>query len=166
MLESHHIHASFQTSIIMLEHRFKRKLLWSRLILNISKNALHYLANEAGRAVGVGTDKSRCGCLSLITFRLSCACAIALKIKNKILIRLDETHTHRKRLRFEYEGDMKDRMEDISLLPEYDLLQVFSIKITGCNCHLSLKSSLVHPRKVFGFPRLNASVKVITLLSI
>jgi len=34
MLESQHtqIHASFQKSIIMLEHRFKGKSLWSRLI--------------------------------------------------------------------------------------------------------------------------------------
>jgi len=34
ILESQHtaIHASFQTSIVMLEHRFKGNVLWSRLI--------------------------------------------------------------------------------------------------------------------------------------
>jgi hypothetical protein len=55
-------------------------------------------------------------------------CVIVLKIKNNTHIRLDEIHTHWKRLRFEYEGDMKDKKEDISLLSEWDLLQVFSIK--------------------------------------
>jgi len=78
---------------------------------------LHYLADEVDRVVGVGTDKSICGCLSLITFGLPCACAIALKIKNNTPICLDEIHSHWKRLRFEYEGDMKDRKVDISLLP-------------------------------------------------
>ena len=112
----------------MLEHRFKGKRLWSRLIWNISRKTLHYLADKADRAADIGTDKSRCGCLSLITFRLPCACAIALKIKKNTHICLDEIHTHWKRLRFEYEGDVKDRKEDISLLPEWDLLQVFSIK--------------------------------------
>jgi len=78
----------------MLENRFKGKLLWSSLIQNISRKALHYLANEADRAVDLRTDKSRCGCLSLITYGLPCACAIALKIKNKTPICLDEFHTH------------------------------------------------------------------------
>ena len=120
MLESQHtqINASFQTSIIMLEHRFKGKRLWSSLIRNISRKGLHYLVDEAGRPVDIGTDKSRCGCLSLITFGLPCVCAIALKIKNNTHICLDEVHTHWKRLTFEYEGDMKDRKKDISLLPE------------------------------------------------
>lgn len=90
--------------------------------------ALYYLVDKADRALDIGTEKSKCGCLSLITFRLSCACVIALKIKNNTLVRLDEIHSHWKRLRFEYEGDIKDRTEDISLLPEWDLLQVFSIK--------------------------------------
>jgi len=53
---------------------------------------------------------------------------IALKIKNNSPIHLDEIHTHWKRLRFEYEGDPKDKKANISLLPEWDLLQVFSIK--------------------------------------
>jgi hypothetical protein len=78
----------------MLEHRFKGKLLWFRLIRNISRNNFHYLADEVDRAVGVGMDKSRGGCLSLITFGLPCACAIALKIKNSTHICLDEIHTH------------------------------------------------------------------------
>jgi hypothetical protein len=96
MVESQHsqIHASFQTSIIMLEHRFKGKCLWSSLIRNISMKALHYLADDADRALDIGMDKSKCGCLSLITFGLPCACAIALKIKNNTPICLDEIHTH------------------------------------------------------------------------
>jgi len=96
MLELQHtaIHASFQTSIIMLQHRFKDKVLWSRLIRNISREALHHLVVEYNKALEIGTDKSRCGCLSLITYGLPCACMINLKIKNRIALRLEEIHTH------------------------------------------------------------------------
>ena len=45
-LQHTHIHAFFQTSIIMPEHRSKGKVLWSRLIWNISRNTSHYLTNE------------------------------------------------------------------------------------------------------------------------
>jgi len=119
MLELQHIaiHASFQTSIIMLEHRFRGKVLWSRLIRNISREALHHLLAEYNKALEIGTDKSRCGCLSLITHGLPCACTIALKIKNGTALRLDEIHTHWKRLRFEYEVDPKVHKAYISLLP-------------------------------------------------
>jgi hypothetical protein len=60
MLELQHtaIHASFQTSIIMLEHRFKGNVLWSRLIRNISRDALHHLVVEYNKALEIGTDKS------------------------------------------------------------------------------------------------------------
>ncbi|AES62388.1 FAR1 DNA-binding domain protein [Medicago truncatula] len=96
MLELQHttIHASFQTSIIMLEHRFKGKLLWSHLIRRISREALHHLVVEYNKALEIGTDKSKCGCLSLITYGLLCACMIGLKIKNGTALRLDEIHTH------------------------------------------------------------------------
>jgi len=45
MLELQHTarHASFQTNIIMLKHRFKGKVLWSRLIRNMLREALHHL---------------------------------------------------------------------------------------------------------------------------
>jgi len=96
MLESQHtlIHASFKMSIIMLEHRLKGNRLWSSLIRNISRKGLHYLIDEADRALDIGTDKSKCCCLSLITFGLPCAWVIALKIKNNTPICLDEIHTH------------------------------------------------------------------------
>jgi len=76
MLELQHtaIHALFQTSIIILEHQFKGNVLWSRLIRNISGQALHHLVVEYNKALEIGTDKSKCGCLSLITYGLSCAC--------------------------------------------------------------------------------------------
>jgi len=102
----------------MLEHRFKGKVLWSNLTRNISREALHHLVVEYNKALEIGTDKSKCGCLSLITYGLLCACMIALKIKNDIAIRLDGIHTHWKRLRFEYEVDPKLHKADISLLPE------------------------------------------------
>ena len=111
------IHASFQTSIIMLEHRFKGKALWSRLIRNISREALYHLIEEYDKVLEIGTNKSRCGFLSLITHGLPCACTIALKIKKGTALRLDEIHTHWKRLRFEYEVDLKVLKADISLLP-------------------------------------------------
>jgi len=80
---------------------------------------------EYNKALEIGTDKSKCGCLSLITYGLPCACMIALKIKNGTAIRLEEIHTHWKRLRFEYEVDPKVKKGDISLLPEWDILQVY-----------------------------------------
>jgi len=119
MLELQHtaIHASFQTSVIMLEHRFKGKVLWSRLIRNISREALHHLVVEYNKALEIGMDKSKCGCLSLITYGLPCAYMIALKIKNDTAIHLEEIHTHWKSLRFVYEVDPKVKKADISLLP-------------------------------------------------
>ena len=77
---------------------------------------------EYNKALEIGTDKSRCDCLSLITYGLSCACMIALKIKNGTALRLDEIHTHWKRLRFECEVDSKVHKADISLLPEWHIL--------------------------------------------
>jgi hypothetical protein len=50
---------------------------------------------------------------------------IALKIKNGTALHLDEIHTHWKRLRFEYEVDPKLYKADISLLSEWDNLQVY-----------------------------------------
>jgi len=109
----------------MLEHRFKGKVLWSRLIRNISREALHHLVVEYNKALEIGTDKSKCGCLSLITYVLPCACMISLKIKNGTALCLDEIHTHWKRLRFEYELDPKLHKTDISLLSEWDILHVY-----------------------------------------
>jgi len=51
----------------MMEHKFKEKVLWSKLVRNISRNTFYYLADEADRAVGCGTVKSKCGCLIFIT---------------------------------------------------------------------------------------------------
>jgi len=79
---------------------------------------LHYLVEKYDKTLEIGTDKSRCGCLSLITHGLPCACMIALKIKNETPLHLDEIHTHWKKLRFEYEVDPKVQKADISLLPE------------------------------------------------
>jgi len=38
------------------------------LIKNISRNTLHYLANELDRAVGCGMDKYKCCSLIFITY--------------------------------------------------------------------------------------------------
>jgi len=80
---------------------------------------------EYNKALESGTDKSKCGCLSLITYGLPCVCMIALKIKNGTTIRLDEIHTYWKRLRFKYEDDLKLHKANISLLLEWDILQVY-----------------------------------------
>jgi secreted Zn-dependent insulinase-like peptidase len=55
----------------MLKNRFKGKQLCSKLIRNISKNALNYLLDEVGWAVECGSDKSKRGCLMFITYGLS-----------------------------------------------------------------------------------------------
>jgi len=107
-------------------------VLWSNLIRNISREALHHLVVEYNKALKIGTDKSKCGCLSLITYGLPCVCMMALKIKNGTAIRLDEIHTHWKRLKFEYEVDPKLHKANISLLPEWDILQVFFIFFKLC----------------------------------
>nr|ABD32686.1 hypothetical protein MtrDRAFT_AC150442g18v2 [Medicago truncatula] len=57
MLESQHtqIHVSFQTSMIMVEARFKGKILWYKLIRSILRNTMHFLADETNPVVGGGT---------------------------------------------------------------------------------------------------------------
>ena len=81
MLESQYtsIHASFQTSMIMLEHRFKDKVLWSNLVRNVSRKVMHLLADEEERTDKCGTDASKCGCLITVTYKLLCAYSIAKK---------------------------------------------------------------------------------------
>jgi len=83
ILESKHtqIHASFQASMSMLEQRFKEKMLCFKLVKNISKNLWHFLARQADRALGRGTNKSKCGCIIFITYGFPCAFTIAKKIK-------------------------------------------------------------------------------------
>jgi len=44
--------------------------LWSRLIRNISREALHHLVMKYNKALEIGTDKSKCGFLSLITYEV------------------------------------------------------------------------------------------------
>lgn len=75
---------------------------------------MHYLANEADRAVVCDTGKSKCGCLIFIIYELSCACTIALKIKNNPPTVWMKS-THGKRLQFEYDGAPKAEKADISL---------------------------------------------------
>lgn len=75
------IHSLFQTSMIMMEHRFKGKVLWSKLVRNMSTNTLYYLTNEVDREDGCGIDKSKYDCLIFITYKLVCACTISKKIK-------------------------------------------------------------------------------------
>nr|ABN05752.1 Ovarian tumour, otubain, related [Medicago truncatula] len=119
--------------------RFKGKMLWSNLIRNISREALHHLVVEYNKALEIGTDKSKCGCLSLITYGLPCACMNDLKIKNGTTLCLEEIHTHWNRLRFEYEVDPKlTKKEDVSLLPEWEILQA-RFKDADYNMKLHLK---------------------------
>ena len=112
---------SFQTSMIMLEHRFKEKLLWSKLIRNISRNTLHYITDEVDRAIGCGMNKSKCGYLIFINYGLLCACTISKKTKHNTPFRLNEIYIHWKRLRLEYESDPKDRKEDIYLYHQSEI---------------------------------------------
>lgn len=69
MLESQrtHIHMSFQKIMIMFEHGFKGNMLWSKLVRNILRNTLHFLADKTDRAVRCDWDKSKCSCLIFIT---------------------------------------------------------------------------------------------------
>jgi len=64
------------------------------LLVKLSREALHHLVVEYNKTLEIGTDKLKCGCLSLITYGLPCACMIGLKIKNGTALRLDEIHTH------------------------------------------------------------------------
>jgi len=40
------IQVSFQNSMILIEHEFKGKLLWSKLVENMSRYALHFIMEE------------------------------------------------------------------------------------------------------------------------
>lgn len=48
---------------------------------HISRNTLHFIENEADRVASCGMDKSKCGCLVLVTYK--CTCTIAKKMKHK-----------------------------------------------------------------------------------
>ena len=67
--------------MIIIEHRFKGKLVWTKLVRNISKNVLHYHANKVDQAVGYGTNKSKCSCLIFITYEFLNVCTISKKTK-------------------------------------------------------------------------------------
>jgi alpha-glucosidase len=118
------IHKDFQQSIIFKDERWKGIVLWSELQGNISREALGYLLDEVCRAEVIGADKARCGCVLRSTTGLSCACSLAKIVKEGEPIRLADLHVHWRRLQFDVAHFEADKDADLSLVPDWDVLQV------------------------------------------
>jgi hypothetical protein len=96
---------------------------------NISLEAIEHLVDEVGQARMVGTDKKKCGCLLMSTMGLSCACLLAKMINEDKPISLDDIHNHWNRLKFDTAHLCKEEDVDLSLFPEWEVLQVLQINI-------------------------------------
>jgi hypothetical protein len=113
----------FQQSIIHRDDTLTGMVLWSKLQLNISKEAVQYLVDEGV----VGTDKTKCRCLLMSTMGLLCACSLAKTIKEGKPISLDDIHNHWMMLKFDAAHLCKNEDADLSLLPELEVLQVYKL---------------------------------------
>ncbi|MCI41301.1 FAR1-related protein, partial [Trifolium medium] len=59
----------------------------------------------------------------MLTMGLPCACSLAKTIKEGKPISLDDIHNHWKRLKFDVSDLCKEEDADLSLLPEWEVLQ-------------------------------------------
>jgi hypothetical protein len=118
------IQTSFGQSITEIEHHFRGHFLYSKLVNNISRNALRYIRGEELRTRECGKNRKKCGCVIRRTYGLPCACLIALKIERKLPIRMDELNTHWKRLRIDDYDVGKDGNVDVKCLTELEAIQV------------------------------------------
>ena len=127
------IKTKFGLSITLLEHRFKENMLYSQLVRNFSRAALNYIFHEATRASTVGDDTSKCGCIIVKIYGLPCACVIAKKMSGDVPIRMNEVSSHWKRLSFEDDGKMKSDKLNISILTEWEEIQVRFLRVNDAN---------------------------------
>ena len=124
ILQHTEIKASFQKSLIMVEHRFNKHF-FAKLRGLVSRTALIHIANEFERVKIVGIDSSLCGCTIRSTHGLPCACELARYSTRCSCIPLHAIHSHWKRLTFAYEGHRQPwDNDDLSLQPEFDALSI------------------------------------------
>jgi alpha-glucosidase len=112
---------SFGQSTAQVEHHFKDHFLYSKLVYNVSRDALRFIRGEEERSRECGRNRKKCGCVIKLTYGLPCACLLALKIEKKLPIRLDEVNTHWKRLHYEEE---EGKVVEVSILEELNAIQV------------------------------------------
>jgi alpha-glucosidase len=112
---------SFGQSTAQVEHHFKDHFLYSKLVYNVSRDALRFIRGEEERSRECGRNRKKCGCVIKLTYGLPCACLLALKIEKKLPIRLDEVNTHWKRLHYEEE---EGKVAEVSILEELNAIQV------------------------------------------
>ena len=118
------IQAEFGRSSTVLEHKFKGNLMYKSLEYTISRPGMNYIFKEASRAKDCGSDSKKCGCVIRRTHGLPCACVIAMKLKVGKGIQLDEINTHWKRLSFEDDVVEEEGNPHVSILTEWNAIQV------------------------------------------
>ncbi|XP_058753208.1 uncharacterized protein LOC131626410 [Vicia villosa] len=116
------IQTLFGRSIMVLEHRFKNNILYSKLIGNVSRAGLNYIFHEANRGEIIGGDTAKCGCTITITYGLPCACAIAKKVRLGEPITMNKITPHWKRLSFDDNGCVEED-SNISIISELEVIQ-------------------------------------------
>jgi hypothetical protein len=84
----------FQNRIISREPRFTRTVLCSELQGNISRHVLDFLAEEVRRVEAVGTNKSNCICLLMLTMGLVCETSLFKSVKEGKSISLTYIHCY------------------------------------------------------------------------
>ncbi|KAJ1419479.1 TRASH domain [Sesbania bispinosa] len=77
ILQHTEVKASFQRSIMNVEHRFNNPL-HDKLFGFVSKNAIVHIVEEIRRVEYIGIDTSTYGCILRSTYGLPCACYIAI----------------------------------------------------------------------------------------
>ncbi|XP_058776233.1 uncharacterized protein LOC131650548 [Vicia villosa] len=148
MISNQHneIQTSFGRSITVLEHRFKKNILYSQLIENVSRAGLNYIFHEANRSETIGGDTAKCGCTITITYGLPCACDISKKVRLGEPITMNEITSHWKRLSFDDDGCVGED-SNISIISELEAIQERFSKADD-NMKLYIKEKL---RRI-GFP--------------
>ncbi|XP_028097182.1 uncharacterized protein LOC114297034 [Camellia sinensis] len=121
LLELQHvdIKASFEKSLIVVQHQFKPSH-FRELRSNISITALDHVLVETKRANDAGIDASVCGCVVRRTHRLPCAHKIADYIRQGHPIPLDSINPHWRTL--ELVQKLKNDKVELSCEPKFDLI--------------------------------------------
>ncbi|KAJ1393007.1 MULE transposase domain [Sesbania bispinosa] len=99
ILQHTEIKASFQRSIMNLEHQFNNRL-YGKLFGFVSKNAMVHIAQEIRRVEYIGIDTSTCGCKLKMTYGLPCACQLAICKMYFGFIPVEKVHAHWRRITF------------------------------------------------------------------
>ncbi|KAJ1380945.1 OTU domain [Sesbania bispinosa] len=120
ILQHTEIKASFQRSIMNLEHLFNNRLY--KLFGFVSKNAMVHIFEEMRRVEYIGIDTSTCGCKLRMTYGLPCACQLAICKMYFGFIPVEKVHAHWRRLTF---TDQVSEAEcaGVTLRPELDELK-------------------------------------------